>query len=70
MAGVPLAPGWTHTSELLTSPFVLNTPGGVASVLAPGGGPSAWQKIVVPEPALVALALAAGFASARRRARS
>ncbi len=70
MAGVPLAPGWTYTSELLTSTFVVDTPTGIASVLAPGGGPSAWQKITVPEPALTALALAtAGLIAARRRAR-
>ncbi len=48
MTGVPLASGWTYTSELLTSPFVIETPTGVASVLAPSSGESAWQKIVVP----------------------
>jgi hypothetical protein len=70
MAGVPLAPGWTYTSELLTSTFVIDTPGGIASVLGPGGGPSAWQKVVVPEPALTTLVLAAaGLAAARRRTR-
>lgn len=71
LAGVPLAPGWTYTSELLASTFVVDTPTGIASVLAPGAGPSAWQKIVVPEPALTALlamATAVLFA-ARRRAR-
>jgi len=70
MAGVPVAFGWTYTSELLTSTFVVDTPTGIASVLAPGGGPSAWQKIAVPEPALTTLALAAaGLFVARRRAR-
>ena len=69
MAGVPLAPGWTYTSELLTSPFVLETPGGIASVLAPAGGPSAWQKIVaVPEPSTgVLLGLGLAALGARRR---
>ena len=69
MAGVPLAPGWTYTSELLTSTFVVDTPTGIASVLAPGGGPSAWQRIViVPEPStglLLGLALVALSASRR-----
>lgn len=70
MAGVPLPAGWTYTSELLTSAFVTTTPTGIASVLAPGGGVSAWQKIFVPEPALTPLALAAaGLFAARRRAR-
>ena len=70
MTGVPLLAGWTYTSELLTSPFVLTTPTGVASVLVPGGGPSTWQKITVPEPAITSLALVGGLAAARRRART
>jgi|GEM_PF-6277396 len=71
LAGVPLLPGWRYTSERLTSTFVLDTPTGIASVLAPGAGPSAWQKVTVPEPALapLALAAAAGLLAARRRAR-
>ena len=69
MAGVPLPVGWTYTSELLSSTFVVDTPTGVASVFATGPT-SAWQKITVPEPALTALAMAAaGLFAARRRAR-
>lgn len=70
MAGVPLLPGWTYTSELLTSPFVVETPTGIASALSPDAAQSAWQKVTVPEPALTMLALAAaGLLAARRRAR-
>lgn len=75
MAGVPLAPGWTYTSELLTSDFAIGTPTGIASVLLPGGGVSTWQKVVpVPEPSTGLLAgigfIALGLMALRARRRS
>ena len=67
MDGIPLGSGWTYTSELLTSPFVVDTPTGIASVITPGGAQTTWQRIDVPEPTVTALALAALGALARRR---
>ena len=59
VAGLPLPAGWSYTSELLTSGFTVDTPTGVATVIAVAAGAATWQRIVVPEPGLATLVLAA-----------